>query len=148
MRKSASEACETCEAWLLARTSLFQLVSETWLMCFNCCDWSFRHLKICFSTAFLSAIPNGAYLGLEEDYITEMTRPSFPEAQKKSFPMSFPTSPKRQVVSTYGFLLWLNHATGSDDSSCCMCTCGACFGVPSPPIFGINEDLADSSGKI
>lgn len=66
---------------------------------------------------------------VSEDYITEMTRPSFPE-----------------VVSTYGFLLWLNHATGSDDSSCCMCTCGACFGVPSPPIFGINEEAWFATG--
>ena len=34
--------------------------------------------------------------------------------------------PSSQVVSTYGFLVWLNHATSPEDSSCCMCTCGAC----------------------
>lgn len=45
-----------------------------------------------------------------------------------------------QVVSTYGFLLWLNRAPEPSDAECCMCTCGACFDVPGPPIFGINEE--------
>jgi len=65
---------------------------------------------------------------VSEDFITEMTRPSFPE-----------------VVSTYGFLLWLNHASAGE-STFCMCTCGACFGVPNPPIFGINEEAWFATG--
>ncbi|CAE7657292.1 unnamed protein product [Symbiodinium sp. CCMP2456] len=68
---------------------------------------------------------------VSKDFIREMTRPSFP-----------------QVVSTYGFLLWLNHATSPEDSSCCMCTCGACFGVPGPPIFGINEEAWFATGYL
>ncbi|CAK9003740.1 Beta-lactamase domain-containing protein [Durusdinium trenchii] len=68
---------------------------------------------------------------VSKEYIREMTRPSFP-----------------QVVSTYGMLLWINHAVGPDDTSCCMCTCGACFGVPDPPIFGINEEAWFATGYL
>ncbi|CAE7618299.1 unnamed protein product [Symbiodinium sp. CCMP2592] len=68
---------------------------------------------------------------VSKDYIREMTRPSFP-----------------QVVSTYGFLVWLNHATSPEDSSCCMCTCGACFGINGPPIFGVNEEAWFATGYL
>ncbi|CAJ1385113.1 unnamed protein product [Effrenium voratum] len=66
---------------------------------------------------------------ISEAFIDEMTRPSFPE-----------------VVSTYGFLLWLNRAPEPSDAECCMCTCGACFDVPGPPIFGINEEAWFATG--
>ena len=66
---------------------------------------------------------------VSSDYLKEMTKPSFPE-----------------VVSTYGFLLWLNHPAGFGDSECCMCTCGVCLGVPEPPIFGINEEAWFATG--
>lgn len=58
---------------------------------------------------------------ISDDYLAQMTRPSFPS-----------------VVSTYGFLVWLNRAPQPGDSSCCMCTCGVCVGVPEPPILGSN----------
>ncbi|CAE8598006.1 unnamed protein product [Polarella glacialis] len=63
---------------------------------------------------------------ISESYVQMMTTPSFPA-----------------VVSTYGFLTWLNRAPQPGDSSCCLCTCGVCLGLPSPPILGegIHEEV-------
>mmetsp|Transcript_162463 Transcript_162463/g.520722 ORF Transcript_162463/g.520722 Transcript_162463/m.520722 type:complete len:581 (+) Transcript_162463:401-2143(+) len=68
---------------------------------------------------------------INEEYFHEMFRPSFPK-----------------VVSTYGFLTWLNRAPAPGDSECCMCTCGVCLGVPPPPILGVNENAWIASGYL
>lgn len=58
---------------------------------------------------------------IREDYLRQMFQPSFPT-----------------VVSTYGFLTWLNRNPQPGDSDCCMCTCGVCLDIGPPPILGPN----------
>lgn len=73
----------------------------------------------------------GTFQLISESYLEQMTRPSFPK-----------------VVSTYGFLIWLNRKPRPGDSNCCMCTCGVCIFPGGPPFFGFNEEVWTAIGYL